>query len=169
MSPPPSPCTLGESAAAEWREGQVTCASGYVGALPTSSAKPQSRKALSERYKGLYLIICFIISHLEPACFSFRSSRWSCAFPTALIERASRCRGCRHRCSLLATPASGFCFGDAPLLDELCPSTPWDGVVSAELGGPGGALSAFPSQLEKFPGAVRIPGAVAAQVGMCTL
>lgn len=167
--PPPALCTPGESAAAERREGQVTCASGYVGALPTSSAKPQSRKALSERYKGLYLIICFIISHLEPACFSFRSSRWSCAFPTALIERASRCRGCRHRCSLLATPASGFCFGDAPLLDEICPSTPWDGAVSAELGGPGGALSAFPSQLEKFPGAVRIPGAVAAQVGMCTL
>lgn len=80
------PCTPGESAAAERREGQVTCASGYMGALPTSSAKPQSRKALSELYKRLYLIICFIISRLEPGYFSFRSSRWSCAFPTALIE-----------------------------------------------------------------------------------
>ena len=67
-----------------------------MGALPTSFAKPQSRKAPSARYKGLYLIICFIISHLEPGYFSFRSDRWSCVFrqrwlnePCAAAARAA--------------------------------------------------------------------------------
>lgn len=52
----------GEFAAPELSAGQV----GSTGALPTGFAKPQSRKAPSVRYKGLYLIICFIISRLEP-------------------------------------------------------------------------------------------------------